>query len=93
MKKVGKLKLDYLAQSKLNEQEMNVLQGGGTPGDCCCSCWAAGMDGGSSDSENGRANDAKGLSSIYGCEGGDGDGDGGIVVNPMLILFDQYCTC
>ena len=93
MKKVGKLKLDYLAQSKLNEQEMNVLQGGGTPGDCCCSCWAAG-NGGSSDSENGRANDAKGLSSIYGCEGGDG-GDGSDSGNGpwMLALFDQYCTC
>ena len=89
MKKLGNLKLNYLAKSELDSQEMNLLVGG--QGNCCCSCWAYGK-GGSSDEQNDYANNLNDLRSIYGCDGGD-EGEGTIVINPMLALFDEYCTC
>ena len=98
MKKLGNLKLNYLAKSELDSQEMNLLVGG--QGNCCCSCWAADMEGGSKSGDNHSANDDHDLRSIYGCDGGDSgggdDGGGGGSGSPdwtWQALGDQYCTC
>jgi natural product precursor len=58
MKKNSRLKLNQLVNVDLNEQEMNILRGGGTPGNCCCGC-----NGPSSTADNSAANNAKGLRS------------------------------
>jgi natural product precursor len=53
MKKLSKLKLNVLSENNLLEREMNVLRGGEH---CCtCSCYWA-NSGGSSSSDNSRAN-------------------------------------
>ena len=59
MKKLSKLKLNQLSQAQLDEHEMNVLKGGGTPGDCCCACKYVNY-GGSSSADNDAANNAEG---------------------------------
>ena len=96
MKKLGNLKLNYLAKSELDSQEMNLLVGG--QGNCCCSCWAYGK-GGSSDEQNDYANNLNDLRSIYGCDGGDGgdSGDSGIFGDHFIdvseVLTEHYCSC
>ena len=65
MKKLSKLKLNAVAESRLAEREMNALRGGGQPGNCTCSCYYAGS-GGASIIDNSDANIAEGLQSPYG---------------------------
>ena len=93
MKKLGNLKLNYLAKSELDSQEMNLLVGGDEADNCCCSCWAYGK-GGSSTGQNNYANTAEGKKSIYGCDGGDsGGGDSGDGDQWMKVLVDYDCDC
>ncbi|MDR1743651.1 MAG: TIGR04149 family rSAM-modified RiPP, partial [Dysgonamonadaceae bacterium] len=57
MKRLKKLKLNNLEQGFLNDREMNILRGGGTPGNCNCCCGYE-NNGGSSSSANSSANNA-----------------------------------
>ena len=66
MKRISKLKLNVIAESRLAEREMNALRGGGQPTDCCmCSCYWA-DHGGSSIKDNRHANYLYGYESTYG---------------------------
>ena len=63
-----KLKLNRLSDQNLAEKQMNTLTGGEAsqcPAGCCCACRYANQ-GGSSSSDNGKANTAGGLHST-GC--------------------------
>ena len=59
--KLKKLKLNELSKTELNEREMCRILGGA--GACQCGCHYAGTEGGSSSSDNDKANDAKCLTS------------------------------
>jgi len=56
--KLTKINLNELANADLNEREMCRLLGGGTPGNCQCSC-----AGSSTTGTNNSANNASGLTS------------------------------
>lgn len=70
MKKLVNLKLNHLSQIDLTEQEMNILRGGGTPGNCVCNCGWENTPYGSTSSANGSSNDSYGYTQSYG--GGNG---------------------
>jgi natural product precursor len=77
MKDFKKLKLTQLGQLNLTEREMNILKGGGTPGDCCCTCQYAGSGGGSSTADNDAANNKEGKHSPGCGSGSDNGGESG----------------
>jgi natural product precursor len=39
MKKLSKLKLNVLHQKELDERQMSIIRGRGTPGTCSCGCY------------------------------------------------------
>ena len=86
MKKLRNLKLNYLAKSELDSQEMNLLVGGDEADNCCCSCWAYGK-GGSSTGQNNSANTSEGKKSIYGCEGDKEE------EKYVLLMSTGFCGC
>lgn len=63
--KLKKLRLSEISKERLAEQEMRILFGGGTPGNCQCGCLYA-NSGGSSSASNDSANNAFGYSSYDG---------------------------
>ena len=62
--KLKKIKLNALSEAGLKDKAMGVLKGG----TCCgCSCYWEGKPGGSSSSDNSRANFNFGYESTEGC--------------------------
>jgi natural product precursor len=65
MKNLNKIKLNKLSSEKMTNRDLGMLRGGGDNGDCVCGCRYS-NDGGSSNADNGNANNAGG----YQTEGG-----------------------
>jgi natural product precursor len=59
---MNNLKLNKLEEQNLAERQMNVVKGGGNPGNCGCACTYA-NNGGSSTCDNAAANWNAGLAS------------------------------
>ncbi|MDR1744110.1 MAG: hypothetical protein LBR48_09915, partial [Dysgonamonadaceae bacterium] len=73
------------------DREMNILRGGGTPGNCNCCCGYE-NNGGSSSSANSSANNANGYTISYGCgDGGGGNDTGSSWGNTIVILSNWDC--
>lgn len=70
---------------------MNILVGGGTPGNCNCCCGYEGTPGGSKNADNNSVNNSYGYTEFYGCEGGESDGG---YSEPMVRLMSTgFCRC
>lgn len=85
-----KLKLNNFAQSILNEQEMNVLRGGGT-GTCNCGCGYE-NHGGATSADNSSDNNSKGYTISYGYGESDGDDYEGRPGWKFRALFSDDCV-
>jgi natural product precursor len=84
MRKLEKLKLNQVSKKFLTEQEMNILLGRGTPGNCNCGCGYA-NNGGSSTAANDSANNANGYTDSYGYNNANGSG-------PECGWWEVNCT-
>ncbi|GEM_PF-4893902 len=90
MKKLKRLKLNRFAQDILNEQEMNILRGGGTPGTCTCCCGYE-DHGGSTQAVSSPVNNSYGYTESYGC--GDGSDDGDYTEDRVRLMSTGFCAC